>query len=306
MVADKRELPITKNKDDAFCKVGFTNWKKALDKFEKHQNTASHHEAVDLVVKIPSTTQNVGEMLTGRTYASQKEENRDMLLVILSSIRYLGRQGLALRGRYKISDDSRGEIDSNFMQLLRLRAEDSPGILKWIDRPQNKFTSPDIQNEILSIMALHILRDITADISGKWYTIMVDETTDMSNTEQMVVCLRVVDNDLKVYEEPVGLYSLESTSASAIVSTVKDVLLRMNLRIDMCRGQCYDGASNMSGSNSGVAAQITSLEHRALYTHCYGHALNLATQDALRGVKIMGDTLDTVYEITKLIKKSPK
>ena len=62
---------------------------------------------------------------------------------------------------------------------------------------------------------------------------MVDETTDMSNTEQMVVCLHVVDNDLKEYEEPVGLYSLESTSAAAIVSTIKDVLLCMNLRIDM-------------------------------------------------------------------------
>ena len=155
-------------------------------------------------------------------------------------------------------------------------------------------------------MALHILRDITADVSGKWFTLMVDETTDMSNTEQMVVCLRFVDNNLEVYEEVVGLYSLESTSAETIVSTIKDILLRMNLRMDMCCGQCYDGASNMSGSNSGVATKIASLESRALYTHCYGHALNLATQDALRGVKIMGDTLDTVYEITKLIKKSPK
>ena len=219
-----------------------------------------------------------------------------MLLVILNSVRFLGRQGLALRGRYKTSDDptTRGEIDSNFMQLLRLRAEDSPGIVKWIDRPQNMFTSPDIQNEMLSI---------TVDISGRWFTLMVDETTDTSNTEQMVVCLRFVDNNLKVHGEVVGLYSLESTSAQAIVSTIKDVLLRMNLRIGMCRGQCYDGASNMSG---GVATQIALLERRALYTHCYGHALNLATQDALRGVKIMGDTLDTVYEITKLIKKSPK
>ena len=133
---------------------------------------------------------------------------------------------------------------------------------------------------------------------------MVDETTDTSNTEQLVACLRFVDNSFTAHEEIVGLYSLESTSAEAIVSTIKYVLLRMNLRIDMCRGQCYDGASNMSGSRSGVATQIASLEHRALYTHCYGHALNLATQDALRGVKIMGDTLDTVY--TKLIKKSPK
>ena len=307
MVADMRGLPVTKNKDEAFCKVGFTNWKKALEKFEKHQNTGSHHEAVELVVKIPSTTKNVGEMLSA-SYASQKAENKRMLSLILSSIRFLGRQGLALRGRYKTSDDSttRGEIDSNFMQLIRLRAEDNPGILKWLDRPQNKFTSPDIQNEMLSIMVLHILRDITADVSGKWFTLMVDETTDTSNTEQMVVCLRFVDNSLKVHEEVVGLYSLESTSAKVIVSTIKDILLRMNLRIEMCRGQCYDGASNMSGSHSGVVAQITSLESRALYTHCYGHALNLATQDALRGVKIMGDTLDTVYEITKLIKKSPK
>ena len=121
MVADRRGLPVTKNKDEAFCKVGFTNWKKALEKFEKHQNTGSHHEAVDLIVKIPSTTKNVGEMLS-TTYASQKDENRKMLLVIRSSICFLGRQGLALRGRYKTSDDSamKGEIDSNFMQLLRL------------------------------------------------------------------------------------------------------------------------------------------------------------------------------------------
>ena len=34
--------------------------------------------------------------------------------------------------------------------------------------------------------------------------------------------------------------------------------------------------------------------------------MNLATQDALRGVKIIGNTFDTVNEITKFIKKSPK
>ena len=34
--------------------------------------------------------------------------------------------------------------------------------------------------------------------------------------------------------------------------------------------------------------------------------MNLAIQDVVKGVKVMEDTLDTVYEITKLIKKSPK
>ena len=49
----------------------------------------------------------------------------------------------------------------------------------------------------------------------------------------------------------------------------------MNAKNADCRGQCYDGASNMHGARKGVAAIITQEESRALYTHCYGHALNL-------------------------------
>ena len=83
-----------------------------------------------------------------------------------------------------------------------------------------------------------------------------------------------------MHEEFIGLYSPDLTSAESIVATIKDVLLRMNLRIENCRGQCYDGASNMSGVKSGVAAKILHLEYRALYTHCYGHTLNLAVQES--------------------------
>ena len=79
----------------------------------------------------------------------------------------------------------------------------------------------------------------------------------------------------------------------------------MNLRIENCSGQCNDGASSMSGQKSGVAKMMMDLEHQALYTHCYGHALNLATQDSIKDIKIMEDTLDTTYEINKLIKNLP-
>ena len=306
-VADKRHLPISANKDAAFTTSGFSNWKRAIEKFNKHETSMSHHQAVDFVEKIPRTTMNVGNMLSS-TYAQQKAENRAMLQIILSSIRFLGRQGLALRGRYKDADDLKvsGEVDSNFFQLLKTRAEDNPNLLKWMEKSRDKFMCSEIQNEILCIMAQFIQREIMKDVSGQWFTIMVDETTDMTNTEQMVFCLRYVDSNLEVHEEFIGLYSLESTSAESLVSTIKDVLLRMNLRIENCRGQCYDGASSMSGHKSGVAKKITDLESRALYTHCYGHALNLAAQDSIKHIKIMEDTLDTTYEITKLIKKSPK
>ena len=58
----------------------------------------------------------------------------------------------------------------------------------------------------------------------------------------------------------------------------------------------------MYGEVLGVAKQVTDLEHRALYTHCYGHALNLAAQNSIKRIKLMQDTLDTTLEITKLIK----
>ena len=133
-------------------------------------------------------------------------------------------------------------------------------------------------------MALYILRDITADISGKWFTLMVDETRHLANTEQnlMVVCLRYVDDNRKVYEEPVGLYSLESTSTETIVSTIKYVLLRMNLRIDVPWPMLQWGQQHVwvklwcCNQNSFTRMQSS------LYTHCYGHALSLAAQDALR------------------------
>ena len=37
---------------------------------------------------------------------------------------------------------------------------------------------------------------------------------------------------------------------------LKDVLLRMNLRLQDAREQCYDGAATMAGHNTGVATQI--------------------------------------------------
>ena len=62
----------------------------------------------------------------------------------------------------------------------------------------------------------------------------------------------------------------------------------------------------MAGIRSGLAAKTINLESRELYTHYYGHALNLAVQDTLKNIKVMEKCLETVHEITKLIKQSPK
>lgn len=61
---------------------------------------------------------------------------------------------------------------------------------------------------------------------------------------------------------------LHSTTAEAIANTLKDCLLRFNLPLADCRGQCYDGASVMAGCKSGVAAIILKASN---YLHLMSH-----------------------------------
>lgn len=168
---------------------------------------------------------------------------------LLSSIMFLARQGLALRG------DGAGEPDSNFIQLLQLRAqdEDDSKLAGWMKRKSSKYTSHDIQNEILQIMTLSVLRQIASNVHATHFTIMIDETTDTSTNEQVVVVFRWVDySSLQVHEDFVGLYVMHSISLDSLCALIKDALLQFNLTLGNCRGQCYDGASNMKGHVSGV------------------------------------------------------
>ena len=121
-----------------------------------------------------------------------------------------------------------------------------------------------------------------------------------------MLCIRSVKEDLSCCEFFIGLYQMAKIDSDSLVCAIKDTLLRMNIEISKCRGQCHDGASNMRGSRNGVAVQIAREEKRVLYIHCFAHVLNLAVADTITASKVCKDALDTAMEITKLIKFSPK
>ena len=228
-----------------------------------------------------------------------------MLLKVLSNVRFLARQAIPLRGGW--NNESSSEINSNFTQLLMLRTEEDENFVQWLERKQMKYTSPEIQNEMIEIMALGLLRDIAKSIQlAEFYTIMVDETGDASNLEQLVLCLRWVDEELKIHEDFIGLHGMEVTDAKSIVNIIKDIIIRMGLKLKDARGQCYDGASAMRGKKNGVCTVIKELNPKCLFTHYYGHALNLAIGDSIKAIKLLSETFGTIKEVCKLIKKSPE
>ena len=288
--------------EPAFLSSGYTNWKDATAKkggFPAHEKSNCHKEALERLVSLPSVVKDVGESIS-QIHEEEKVYNRHVLLKILSNIRFLARQGSALRG-------SGSGKDSNFLQLYYLRSEDNPVMLNWITKKTDKYVSGDIQNEMLQVMALNILRKVASEIrSAEFFSIMIDETTDISNKEQVVLCIRWLDTKLESHEDFIGLYCVESIDADTLTKVIKDILLRMNLSLSNCRGQCYDGCSAMTGKKKGVATQIKKIEPRSLYTHCYGHALNLACSDSIKNSMVIKNALETSFKITKLIKNSPK
>ena len=134
----------------------------------------------------------------------------------------------------------------------------------------------------------------------------MDETTDISNKEQVTFTIRWVSENLEVNEEFIGLYEVPAIDAATLTAVAKDTFTSLNLSFSKVRGQCYDGASAMKGVRSGIVPRIQELESRAIYTHCYGHSINLATNDALKTSKLLKDTLDMTREITKLMKYFPR
>lgn len=283
---------------DAFCVNGFDNWFKALERFSVHERSQLHLNSLKLLTEVKKGT-NVLASLNSKK-AKEMQEAREVLLCYISSLQYLASQGLAIRGH---TDEK-----SNYINLLKLRANDVPVLKLWLESKEGyKWLSKDIANEILDIMTSSVLTDILNEIRAEsFYSIILDETTDCSCREQISFCIRTSTQTLESREYFLGFYETASTSAETLFTVVQDCLLRFNLNLHNCRGQCYDGASNVSGNITGLQRRIQNQEPRAVFVHCLAHNINLVAQDAMRATPQVRDFLNNTKDLITLVRKSPK
>ena len=77
------------------------------------------------------------------------------------------------------------------------------------------------------------MRQINAIIqNATFFTIMADETADVSNKELLVICIRWVDDCfVTLHKELIGMHPSERTIADQVVAILNNALLRMNLNI---------------------------------------------------------------------------
>jgi hypothetical protein len=118
--------------------------------------------------------------------------NRSILHSILKTI-YLpvcGKQNITLRGHT--------EEKSNFIALINYRAETDQILATHLQNspPNARYLSPTVQNELIDICGRQLQQDIISECnSANCFSVIADETTDVSTTEQIYLCVRYVGVD---------------------------------------------------------------------------------------------------------------
>ena len=123
----------------------------------------------------------------------------------------------------------------NFWALLQFRAAAADLLLRdHLDHASKnaRYTSPDIQNQIIDILGDSIRQKILSQVhKSQFFTLIADELTDCSNKKQLTF------------------------------------LRSQRVNLSKMRGQAYDGAGNMAGKTNGAAALISAEYPSALYLH---------------------------------------
>ena len=79
--------------------------------------------------------------------------------------------------------------------------------------------------------------------------------------------IRFFDSDKHIREVFIGFITVERITGEALATSLLSWLEVHTLDVSFCRGQGYDGASNMSSSTIGVQARIRKASPLALYAH---------------------------------------
>ena len=182
-----------------------------------------HKEALLKLTATTSTAGGIDGQLCAQRDVDQKNHKQN-LMRLLACIRYLARQGLPLRGH----NEDVQSMEVNMYQLLLLQAQECPDMHTWLCKKEYK--SPEIVNELITIMSQMLLRQLISEIRGSfWFSIVADEATDISHHEQMSLSVRWVDDNYMIHEDTLCLVQLPNTKSSTIFHAIKDILIRCSL-----------------------------------------------------------------------------
>lgn len=136
---------------------------------------------------------------------------------------------------------------------------------------------------ICNVIAPALLSELVEDVGNEPYSLIIDESTDISVKKYMAVCIRyfsLVQND--VVTEFLGIITVVETTAVALYDNLINYLKEINLNVKNLIGIGTDGASNLCGKNHSL---FTLLKERIplpqlQIVRCICHSLHICSSKA--------------------------
>ena len=119
-----------------------------------------------------------------------------------------------------------------------------------------KLIHHEIQKDIVNAVACETSKAIIKDLDNGFFSILVDESRDISVKEQMALVLRYVNKKGIIIERFLGIVHVASITALSL-KYVECLLCEHNLSLSKLCGQGYDGASNIQSDINGLKKRIS-------------------------------------------------
>ncbi|GLV61320.1 hypothetical protein CBL_21143 [Carabus blaptoides fortunei] len=166
----------------------------------------------------------------------------------------------------------------------------------------SKFETVSLSHQTVSRRVDEISIHVTSKLENLvnnccYFSVALDDSTDISDTSQMLIFIRTVNEKYSYSEELLQLRSLHGTTKDEDIYKELKCAIAQYGGFDKCTPIVTDGARAMTGKNIGLVGILHKEGINCRILHCIVH------QEALCGLSLkLRDVMDKVCKITNLIR----
>lgn len=262
------------------------------DKLQQHERSSAH---------LQSTASHQESLLRAATGTTVVDVARKAALTTVDENAFMD----ALRCMYFLMKREIAHT-TNFAELQSLCILLGNETLPTLQKAKNlNYLSKQTMGEMVAAIGLALEAEILDEVkSSKYFSIIIDEATDISVTKSLGLCVQYIDSEATVQVKALKLMEIKQGTADAITESIFDYLTASSLDQARLAGGASDGASVMTGPINGVVARIKVRVPLFLGTHCVAHRLSLAAVDASRDSRLVSSFQSLINEIYAFFSRS--